>query len=483
MKKLTIFTLCLMMSLMGFAQLKLTPGTKLKVDSATNLKLKNGLQSDSATITNKGIIDLYGNLINYGEPLFNSNSDSGEFWFSGGTQQQISGNTPVGFRGHVRIKNPSSVALTNLSSGTDQAIYGVLSMDTGKIKLNNYNLFVDSITADGYDDVSYVETTWTGELRRVVPADGTTKVVFPVGRNGFAPVILQNSATATTDTYGVIALGEEPADNNTEGFVDLSWVVTEETTGGSDLNVTPQWNETAELTGFDRTNSTVGRTTDYGATYEWGPSGPATGSDPYTQTGDGFTSVGTFAVGSGFTTVENITIIDGQTECFDATNTLTVAGSGTTVDILSGGNATFVAGKRIHWKPGFHAHEGSYGHGYITTTGEYCNQQQPRVAVQTPSEEEAVDTPEFFVDEDEDVKIYPNPTLGKFTIDFMGKTTTADIILMNSHGNQVIETRCVEQNKKEINISHMPGGMYVIVIVMKTETQIQIIKRKIIKNK
>ena len=180
--------------------------------------------------------------------------------------------------------------------------------------------------------------------------------------------------------------------------------------------------------------------------------------------------------------VENITIIDGQTECYDATSTITVAGSGTTVDILSGGEATFIAGERIHWKPGFHAHEGSYAHGYITTNEEYCSQQQPLVAVQTQDEEEVVVTPDFFVDEDESVKIYPNPTLGKFTIDFMGKTKTADITLMNFQGNQVLESRCVEQNKKEINISHVPGGIYVVVIVMKTQTQIQIIKRKIIKN-
>ena len=177
-------------------------------------------------------------------------------------------------------------------------------------------------------------------------------------------------------------------------------------------------------------------------------------------------------------TVENITIIDGQTECYDATSTITVAGSGTTVDILSGGEATFIAGERIRWKPGFHAHEGSYGHGYITETGEYCDEQQPMVAVQTPAEEEADIIPELFVDEDVGVKIYPNPTLGKFTIDFIGKTTAADIILMDFKGNRVLEIRCEDQNKKVIDIGHVPGGMYIIVI----KTQSQIITKKIIKN-
>ena len=76
------------------------------------------------------------------------------------------------------------------------------------------------------------------------------------------------------------------------------------------------------------------------------------------------------------------------------------------------------------------------------------------------------------------VKIYPNPTLGKFTIDFMGRNTTADIILMNFQGNRVLETRCEDQNKKVIDIGHVPGGMYMIVI----KSQSQIITKKIIKN-
>ncbi len=71
------------------------------------------------------------------------------------------------------------------------------------------------------------------------------------------------------------------------------------------------------------------------------------------------------------TIVHNVTISNGQTECYEATSTIIVAGSGTTVDILSGGQATFIAGQNIFWHAGFYAHSGSNCHGYITESGDY----------------------------------------------------------------------------------------------------------------
>ncbi len=189
------------------------------------------------------------------------------------------------------------------------------------------------------------------------------------------------------------------------------------------------------------------------------------------------------------TIVHNATITNGQTECYNATSTIIVAGSGTTVDILSGGQATFIAGQKIFFEPGFLAHAGSYCHGYITETADYCRQPPPLVSVQNPTEEEVKEEeveeekkvgrfPEFLIDDDAEVNIYPNPTLGKFTIDFTVNETTADIMLMNLHGNSVYETRCENENKKSIDISHLPGGMYIIVI----KSNNQIFTKKIIKN-
>jgi len=178
--------------------------------------------------------------------------------------------------------------------------------------------------------------------------------------------------------------------------------------------------------------------------------------------------------------LENITVSNGQTQCYNATNTITVAGSGTTVDINSGGEATFIAGEKILFETGFSAHQGSYVQAYITTTNEYCNQQQSMMAANSVINEDG-GTKALNIDALDDasdelvVNIYPNPTTGNFTIDFIGKETTADITVLNFQGNKIRSLECNSQVQAEVDISYLPAGMYIIVI--KTETDI--IKKKL----
>jgi hypothetical protein len=180
--------------------------------------------------------------------------------------------------------------------------------------------------------------------------------------------------------------------------------------------------------------------------------------------------------------LQNAVINSPQTVCYDATNTITVAGSGTTVVVNSGGEATFIAGNKIIFNPGFTSHLGSYSNAYITTTGDYCSQQPPMMA-QTPMETEEsliADAKEMVfeeVDLQREINIYPNPTTGKFIIDFMGKETTANIVLMNFQGNQFCNTDCNNQATKEIDVEYLPSGVYVIVI----KAEIQVITKKLIK--
>ena len=80
--------------------------------------------------------------------------------------------------------------------------------------------------------------------------------------------------------------------------------------------------------------------------------------------------------------LENITIGNGVTNCYDATEVLRVADNGTTFEVEAGGNVTLIAGMQISLLPGTHVFEGGYLHGYITTTSEYCGQMAaPMVAL------------------------------------------------------------------------------------------------------
>ena len=177
--------------------------------------------------------------------------------------------------------------------------------------------------------------------------------------------------------------------------------------------------------------------------------------------------------------VQNVTINNSQAECYNAADTITVAGSGTVVDILLGGEAIFIAGERIHFKPGFNAFPGSNVNAYITITGEYCSSQQPMMAANdnTLDIEQDDDNLSEITDDKQNVMIYPNPTTGHATVDFMGNATKADIQILNFQGNKLFQLECDNQNKVEFDISTLPSGMYIVVI----KTQEQIITRKIIR--
>jgi len=181
------------------------------------------------------------------------------------------------------------------------------------------------------------------------------------------------------------------------------------------------------------------------------------------------------------TTVQNVTLSNGESECYNATNTITVAGEGTTVVIRSGGEATFIAGGKILFKPGFSSLSGSYTTAQITTTNNYCNAQQNMAAAQNNnSPETANETVTFdeLINDNTKLNIYPNPTSGNFTVSFSDKAASAEIALYSLQGNMLYKVSCKETLKQEIDISHFETGMYIIII----KTGKKVITGKVIKN-
>jgi len=291
MKKITILAFLFWSAFSVYGQLTLSSGSQIEVNSGSTF-IVNDIISSGGSIANNGSVSVQGDITNNTSDLFDATS-SGTVTFNGSSAQEITGDHDVDFYGTVDINNTNGVSLTATSTGSDQTINGTLNFTSGDLTLNSFDLTIGTTDPTGAgSSTGYIKTNSTGVVKRNV---GTSAVSYPVGNTSYNPVTLAN--TGTTDYYGVRVVDNEPAGASTDHMVNKSWVVSEDVSGGSDLSVTPQWAASSELTGFDRTSCQVGLTSDGGANYTWGSVGAATGSDPYTRDGTGFSNIGTFAVG------------------------------------------------------------------------------------------------------------------------------------------------------------------------------------------
>ena len=279
-----------------YSQFILSSGANVVVNSGSQI-VAASIVNNGGTINNSGTISLSGNLTNNTSTLLNSSS-SGTISFDGSSAQEITGDTDAEFYGTLKINNSSGVALTNTSTGSDQTVNGTLNFVSGKLSLNSFNLTLGSTDPTGVSSSAYIVTNSSGSLKRSVPADGSSTIVYNIGNSTYDPLSLQNGAAATTDVYSVrVADGKPSSFSGTTHIVNRYWVVSEANSGGSDITLTTQWNGAEELTGFDRSKSCIGKTTDNGATVNWGTDGSASGTDPYTKSEASLTSFGTFMVG------------------------------------------------------------------------------------------------------------------------------------------------------------------------------------------
>jgi hypothetical protein len=148
--------------------------------------------------------------------------------------------------------------------------------------------------------------------------------------------------------------------------------------------------------------------------------------------------------------------------CYNATNTITVAGASTTFNVMApSGSATFIAGVRILFMPGTHVNPGAYMHGYISTT--YCSISKSLdgpVAETKPEETQMNLSHTYF-------NLYPNPTSGNFTLEQKGDKTygMVKVEIYSMNGKKVMTENIVGEKKHEFNFSDLPVGLYFVKIV------------------
>ncbi len=169
--------------------------------------------------------------------------------------------------------------------------------------------------------------------------------------------------------------------------------------------------------------------------------------------------------------LSNITIGDFQSACYDATVNLEAGGTGNPLTILPGGSVLMVSGNQIGIGEGVTVHQGGYFRAWITTSGNYCFNPEPALpsAVQSSAEvEPALPSCGNGVS----VHAYPNPTEGGLTLELggIGTEVVSALFIFNIRGDMVLKTS-ISAHRTLINLTDLPGGIYIAKICLSTETK------------
>ena len=182
-----------------------------------------------------------------------------------------------------------------------------LLFTNGKIRQDNFDLSLSSTaTITNGDAARYLVTNGTGRL--IKEGLTTSSFTYPIGNSitTYNPVTISNSGIA--DNIGVRCLANVlnagPIGTAfSKEVADASWDISETIAGGSTLSLTSTWSATDELAGFNRTKTGISYYIPTpGATLGWdllnSQVGAAIGTNPYSITRTGISSMGVFAVGT-----------------------------------------------------------------------------------------------------------------------------------------------------------------------------------------
>jgi len=283
-----------------------------------DINLTNG----NMTINNSGVINLNGDFldgtIDTGSDF--NNLDGGE-WNWAGTSYDASVGFILDCTGGTNDFNYTSgsdqpiidVNYVNLGmegSGNnalqdDVLITGILTLSSSTLSLGAFDFTLDdNASISGGSSASFVVTDGVGVLTQNNLGSGgrTGSILFPVGRltTDYTPLSIDNSS-GTVDDFSLRVCSNVYEEGGCETgtlvsdlILDRTWFITEGSAGGSDVDVTFQWNASNEVGSFNRADIDLIHYT--GSTWEALTNTSATGSDPYVATISGVSDFSPFTV-------------------------------------------------------------------------------------------------------------------------------------------------------------------------------------------
>ena len=184
---------------------------------------------------------------------------------------------------------------------------------------------------------------------------------------------------------------------------------------------------------------------------------------------------------AGNVTLQGVDVVNGQDICFDASNTLTVAGGGSTFIVQNGGNVNLIAGHNIRMLEGTSVRSGAYLHAFISN--DYCTLPPVMLAVDEESDtyDEIVSekSAEVFETQTDDFfRVYPNPTNGRVMLEFSEPTSNTLVEVYGLIGERILAKEISGNSLYELDLSSQPQGIYLV----KVSNGKSVSVKKIIKN-
>jgi len=191
----------------------------------------------------------------------------------------------------------------------------------------------------------------------------------------------------------------------------------------------------------------------------------------YTGSYEKYWAVDNFTVDAELDILDTLAITSGEfgegnQQCFNASQQITVGGGRGTVEFYPYSSATFISGSSIRFLPGFYAHEMSQIHAYITTENAFCNSGSGTGGggLGAPEKSELVSTTtgNAITKQAMSFKVYPNPNNGRFTVELSNTENTATICLYNIFGQKVGESMQLSNGILQFNLPTIKRGIYFI---------------------
>ncbi|MEI7981173.1 MAG: T9SS type A sorting domain-containing protein [Bacteroidota bacterium] len=413
-------------------------------------------------INNQGTMIIKKHLINQSSAL--DTLGTGSFEFSGSENQSITG---LNLFQNLAINNSSGISIHG-----DTRINGTLNMLSGVVTLGSNDLVLGPLATIGGSpgSSSMIVPEGPGELRKEF-ASFPSVFTFPVGdtsgTHDYSPLTMNfSSGVAGVGNYAAVTLSNTkyPHDSIKGSYLKRFWNISGFHLSGFICSLNFKY-VPGDVAGVESNISC----------FKVGPSWSGWLAFNRVNTGThemvvpGISSFSTFTGAMGYSgplppsthVVQNYSVPSGQSLCFNAADTLIIAGCGTTFFVGNGGSAELIAGKKIVLKPGTKVDAGGHLYAHITLTNTFCT--SPAKFAAAIQEPDSVKTTRFIAPDGIDIKLFPNPTSGKLNLELAGEIPAENFHLeiYSMQGNKIVSQTFSERHYI-VSLNSLPTGIYIV---------------------